>query len=106
MIIIIETIRRILSSFPNLAAKKLGRVIELKFSVSTLRSNAITHQEKIIPAIQPIAVQISRNPAASAAPGNPNRSQADSPDALSEKATTQGLSLRPAYILVILLKLY
>ena len=55
------------------------------------------NQERIIPLIIPITAHISPYPIAIAAPGKPNNNHADSPDALSENAVTQGPSLRPAY---------
>ena len=66
------------------------------FSVSALNFSAIRNQERIIPLIIPITAHISPYPTAIAAPGKPNNNQADSPEALSENAVTQGPSLRPA----------
>ena len=46
--------------------------------------------------MMPITDQNSPRPIAIAAPGNANNSQADSPDALSEKAVTHGPNDLPA----------
>ncbi len=54
------------------------------------------YHERIIPQIIPNTAQISPIPIAIAAPGNAISNQADSPDARSEKATTQGPNRRPA----------
>ena len=50
----------------------------------------------MIPRVIPITAQISPYPTAIAAPGSPKISHADSPEALSEKAVTQGPNFRPA----------
>ena len=88
----------LLSLTPKLLEKNSGMVNAPCSSDFTLRSFAITNHAKAIPRIQPMAVHISINPAINTAPGRPRRSHADSPDALSEKATTQGFSLLPAII--------
>ena len=49
-----------------------------------------------MPNVIPITDQYSLYPNAYAAPGKPNNNHADSADALSENAVTQGPSLRPA----------
>ena len=54
--------------------------------------SAIRYQDPMIPTIIPNTAQISPNPMLIAAPGNAKSSQADSPDALSEKAVTHGPS--------------
>ena len=71
-------------------------VSESYFSVSTLNFSAIKYQDAVIPTIIPKTDHISPNPIVIAAPGNAKRSQADSPEALSENAVTQGPSFLPA----------
>ena len=68
----------------------------LYFSVSSRSFWAIKNQDVLIPKMIPMTVHASPKPTAMAAPGSANRSQADSPEALSEKAVTQGPSFRPA----------
>ena len=80
----------------NFFSRKSGIVNEFNFSVSSLNFSAIKNQEDIIPIVIPITAQISPYPIAIAAPGSPRRSQADSPEALSENAVTHGPSLLPA----------
>ena len=65
-------------------------------SVSERNFSAMINHEAIIPHIMPITDHSSPIPMVIAAPGNANKSQADSPDALSEKAVTQGLRDLPA----------
>jgi hypothetical protein len=52
--------------------------------------------EARMPQAMPITDQYSVKPSAYAAPGRPSRNQADSPEARSETAATQGPSRRPA----------
>ena len=66
------------------------------FSVSIRSFSAIKNQDAIIPTVMPITVHTSPNPTAIAAPGRASINQADSPEARSENAVTQGPSLRPA----------
>ena len=76
--------------------KYSGIVNALYFSVSMRSFSAIRYQDPMIPTIIPNTAQISPNPMLIAAPGNAKSSQADSPDALSEKAVTHGPSFLPA----------
>ena len=80
----------------NFFSRKSGIVNELNFSVSSLNFSAIRNHEDIIPMVIPITAQISPYPTAIAAPGSPRRSHADSPEALSENAVTQGPNFLPA----------
>ena len=73
-----------------------GIVKALYFSVSDLNFSAIKYQEDAIPNIIPKTAQISLIPVTMAAPGRASSNHADSPDALSEKAVTQGPSFLPA----------
>lgn len=73
-----------------------GMVRALNFSVSIRNFSAIKYQEAIIPIMIPITDHNSPSPMVIAAPGKAKRSQADSPDARSENAVTQGPSLLPA----------
>ena len=66
------------------------------FSVSLRSLSAMRYQEAIIPAVIPMTVQASPKPTEIAAPGKANNNHADSPEALSENAVTQGPSFLPA----------
>ena len=73
-----------------------GIVSALYFSVCSRNFSAIRYQEQIIPIIIPNTDHNSPIPIVIAAPGRAKSSQADSPEALSEKAVTQGPSFLPA----------
>ena len=68
----------------------------LYFPVSSLSFSAIKYQDATIPAIIPITDQLTLNPIVITAPGKASNNHADSPEARSEKAVTQGPNLRPA----------
>ena len=91
-----ENRRMILELSLNFRWRYSGIVRASYFSVSSRSRSAIKNQDAIIPRIIPITAQDSLNPMVIAAPGSANKSQADSPEARSEKAVTHGPSFRPA----------
>ena len=80
----------------NRRCRYSGIVKAWYFSVSIRSFSAIKNQEAIIPIVIPTTVHTSPKPTAIAAPGRANSNQADSPEARSENAVTQGPNFLPA----------
>ena len=91
-----ENNRMIFEWSSNFRWRYWGMVRASYFSVSSRSFSAIKNQEAIMPKIMPTTAQDSLNPTVIAAPGNANNSHADSPEARSENAVTQGPNFLPA----------